>query len=122
MSLSESSRAHVELQAMLRKQIARELRVRRQTLGWTQGTLATRAAISAELVSRIERGRCLPSVATLVSLARALGATPNELLGVTDPAVAHEGLLRSYEALPETRRVEIRRIAEALVEYERRRS
>jgi transcriptional regulator with XRE-family HTH domain len=108
--------------AELARVLGARLRDRRKAAGLTQASLAQRSAVSTELVSRIERGRCLPSLPTLVAFARALGSTPNELLGFeggdTSELAALIALLRG---LPATRRQEIQRIAEALASYDRQR-
>lgn len=48
---------------------------RRRELGMTMSELARKIGVSPSMVSQIERGQTLPSVATLFSLAAALGAT-----------------------------------------------
>ena len=81
----------------LRKAIAKETRTRRQARGLTQAALAEEIDVSVEMVSRLERGRCFPSVPTLVALARALGTTPDELLSFPRPKHSRE-LQRAIEA------------------------
>lgn len=75
--------------------------------------------MSPELVSRIERGRCLPSLTTLVTFAEVLRTTPNDLLGFEPPVADDElqPLLEAVKALGQDQRAEIRRIAEALAQY-----
>jgi transcriptional regulator with XRE-family HTH domain len=41
--------------------------------GWTDGELATRAGIDRAHVNQLKNGRALPTVATALALARALG-------------------------------------------------
>ena len=102
--------------------IADRLRARRRALGMTQAQLAEAAGVSAELVSRIERARCLPSVGSLVAFAEALATTPNDLLGFAEerPPTDVESLWSLLASLPADRRAEVRRVAEALVHYARR--
>ncbi|WP_428267109.1 helix-turn-helix domain-containing protein [Haliangium sp.] len=52
----------------------------RHQLGLTQAEIAVRAHISIEFYSRIERGKAIPSLLTLVGLAETLGASPGALL------------------------------------------
>lgn len=86
----------------------------------TQTDLAEEAGVSAELVSRIERGRCLPSLGRMVAFCEALRCTPNDLLGFDGGMSSEErDLLMAWHRLPQARRKEIRRIAEALAKYER---
>ncbi len=99
--------------------LSTRVRERRRALGLSQSALAELASISPELVSRIERGRCLPSLPTLVSIASALKTTPNDLLGF-EPPLSEEGsrpLVGALTALDPPRRGEILRIAEALANY-----
>lgn len=55
--------------------IREALAERRQELGISMSELARRVGVSPSMVSQIERGQTLPSVATLFALAAALGAT-----------------------------------------------
>ncbi len=90
----------------------------------TQASLAEAVGVSVELVSRIERGRCLPSLPTFVALARVLQTTPNWLLDVSTERRAPreiDAIVDAVQRLPNARRREIRRIAEALAEYGSRR-
>lgn len=105
--------------ADLTRSVPGRLRKRRRALGLTQAALAERADVSVELVSRIERGLCLPSLATLVRFCDALSTTPNVILGYDEPPQEREAdrLLAKLKALPKTRRREIERIAEALGQY-----
>lgn len=99
--------------------LSTRVRERRRALGLSQSALAELASISPELVSRIERGRCLPSVPTLVCIARALRTTPNDLLGF-EARLHADGtrpLMGALTALDAPRRTEILRIAEALAKY-----
>ena len=70
-------------------------------------------------MSRIERGRCLPSLPTLVTFAEVLHSTPNQLLGFEDPIDDEElrSIVDAVYSLGPVQREEIRRIAEALARY-----
>jgi molybdate-binding protein/DNA-binding XRE family transcriptional regulator len=57
----------------------REWRLQR---GWSQGELATRAAISRTAVSAIEGNRVVPSVLAALALARSFECTVEELFGI----------------------------------------
>jgi len=59
---------------------ARRLRNHRRTLGMTQHELGKRAGISGSQVYRLEAAEREPRLSTLVSLARALGKDPAELV------------------------------------------
>lgn len=61
----------------------RALRLER---GLTQERLAGRAELTTGFVNHIERGRKVPSLTTIIKLARALDVHPSELL--SDVAVA----------------------------------
>lgn len=101
------------------KSVSIRIRERRHALGLSQSGLAEHAGVSPELVSRIERGRCLPSLPTLVTFANVLRTTPNDLLGFEQPLADEElrPLLEAVNALGPSQRAEIRRIAEALAKY-----
>lgn len=111
--------------ADLTKVLAARLRARRRQLGLTQAALAESAGVSTELISRIERGRCLPSLTTLVACADVLDITPDHLLGYDRPHGAARDVDAIVEAvlrLPRARRLEVRHVAEALAHYHRTRS
>lgn len=109
--------------AELTEVVGGRVRTRRRQLGLTQAQLAEAADVSTGLVSRIERGVCLPSVPTLVAFAATLKTTPDWLLAFEPPGrrpKEFEALVDAVRRLPAVRRREIRRIAEALAIYERR--
>ena len=56
------------------------LRNRRAELGLSQEAVAAEASMDQSQYSRIERGEVDPSIRTLTRVARALQATPSELL------------------------------------------
>jgi len=89
-------------------ELAEVVRRLRDTAGLTQHELATRAGMAQSAVSDYERGRKVPSIATLRRLAEAVGATLDIDLGVEVGA----GTGRPPASLAELRRVrrEIRSI------------
>jgi transcriptional regulator with XRE-family HTH domain len=111
---------HEPLVNAVAKSVSIRIRERRHALGLSQSGLAELAGVSPELVSRIERGRCLPSLPTLVTFANVLRTTPNDLLGFEQPLANEElrPLLDAVNALGPAQRAEIRRIAEALAKYQ----
>jgi transcriptional regulator with XRE-family HTH domain len=56
------------------------LRKRRAELGLSQEAAASQASMDQSQYSRIERGEVDPSIRTLTRVARAVEATPSELL------------------------------------------
>jgi transcriptional regulator with XRE-family HTH domain len=65
------------------------LRALRQARGLSQEALSHVSGVSATVISRIERGAIAePSLRTLRALARALGATLDELAGEGGPGPA----------------------------------
>lgn len=107
--------------ADLSRTVSSRLRKRRSELKLSQAALAERVGVSVELVSRIERGRCLPSIGTLVGLCDALSVSPNELLGYeARPERDADRLAAMLRAMSPGQRREVERIAEALASYERR--
>lgn len=68
----------------------------------TQEALAEAAGISPHYLSTIETGKRDPSVSVVLSIAKALGASPGELLGGVEglgPAAVEAAKL--FERLPE---------------------
>lgn len=77
-------------------ELGRVARRIRDSQGLTLAEVATRAGISAAMLSRLETGRTSPSLDTIVSLAGALGVRPSHLLqeiGIEDEGaqVVHAG-------------------------------
>jgi transcriptional regulator with XRE-family HTH domain len=62
----------------------RRLRTLRQARGWTLDDLAARAHVGASTISRIETGQRRLALDQLVTLARALGITVDDLLADDD--------------------------------------
>jgi transcriptional regulator with XRE-family HTH domain len=69
--------------AKLARIMGTALRSARKLVGLTQAEAAARAGTATEVYGRIERGHAIPSIPMLLSIGRALGAQPNELLGAT---------------------------------------
>jgi len=72
----------------------------RQNLKQTE--LAARSGLTAGAVSQIESGERMPAFKTIVALARALGTTPNDLMGLEeeqlDPSLEElKGLFRDLK-------------------------
>jgi len=57
------------------------IRARREALGWSQAKLAEVIDLTPNYVGSLERGQALPTVQTLVVMAKALGTGPAELMG-----------------------------------------
>lgn len=64
----------------VRQVLSARLRERRARAGLSQAELASRAGLSTEFVSRVERGATLPSLPTLMRVCAVLGCTPDDLL------------------------------------------
>lgn len=64
----------------LAQRLSRNISSRRRTLGLTQAALAERLGVDTETLSRFERGKHVPSLATLEKLAGLLMTTVGELL------------------------------------------
>lgn len=72
----------------------RRLRALRQARGWTLDDLAARAHVGASTISRIETGQRRLAVDQLVTLARALGLTVDDLLADDSDEVVIRPTLR----------------------------
>jgi ribosome-binding protein aMBF1 (putative translation factor) len=55
-------------------ELGKDVRERREQLGWTQGQLATAAGMTQSAVARFEAGGTVPTIPVLERLAQALGA------------------------------------------------
>ncbi|HSP80715.1 MAG TPA: helix-turn-helix transcriptional regulator [Myxococcaceae bacterium] len=91
--------------------IAREARTR---AGLTQEDVAERMELASEVYGRLERGRMLPSLPTLMRLCLVLRVEPNELLGFD----SHHGLawMEQYSPSVTIERPELRRLLRTLRE------
>ena len=76
----------------LAARLSRNIAVRRRALSLTQAQLSERLGVDTETLSRFERGKHLPSLATLERLARQLQTTVGELLA-EQPKVADDDAL-----------------------------
>ncbi|MCE5197740.1 MAG: helix-turn-helix transcriptional regulator [Armatimonadota bacterium] len=74
-------RKQAELNELLNV-LAEHIRVRRKAIGITQEQLAERAGLSPNYIARLEIGSNTPSLPALISIAKALGAQPFELMAV----------------------------------------
>ena len=61
--------------------VGHRLKVLRAEARMSQGDLANAAGVSATSIRNYEVGASLPNLETAVSLAEALGCTPNDLCG-----------------------------------------
>jgi transcriptional regulator with XRE-family HTH domain len=57
------------------------LRAQREALGYTQAKLAEKAGVTPNYIGVLEHGAKLPSIDTLVKLAKALEMSPAQLFG-----------------------------------------
>lgn len=70
--------------------IGQRIRALRRAAKLTQEELAVQVGICASFLGHIERGTRVLSVDTLLSLCRALSATPNDLLGMEHASLSAE--------------------------------
>ena len=83
--------------------IGAALRQLRRGLGWSASQLATKAGISAAMVSRIENGQVSPSISSLCALAGALDVPLVSLFRETASKHADYTLVRAGEGLKSNR-------------------
>ena len=62
----------------LRSVLGRQMRLARTERGWTLRELSEASSLSVSQLSSIERGTHLPSIESLVSISKALGARPSQ--------------------------------------------
>jgi transcriptional regulator with XRE-family HTH domain len=70
---------------MVGERFGKVVREARGAQGWSQEQLAGRADLNRSYLGEIERGSAMPSLATVVKLAGALGVSPSALLGRLEP-------------------------------------
>ena len=102
--------------AAIAKRLGIQVRKRRVALGWSQASLAERIDTSVEYVSMLERGARLPSVPTLVDLAKALETSVDTLLGGNAHRTADDPLVVHARAIPTPYRPMITRMLAAVAE------
>jgi transcriptional regulator with XRE-family HTH domain len=85
----------------LARAIGKVVRRSRDGLGWSQADLAEQVDTSVEFVSMLERGARMPSVPTLVRLAKTLRVSVDELVGwERGTRTEHEALVALVQAVP----------------------
>jgi putative transcriptional regulator len=65
--------------ASVGERVENDVRVLRETQGWTQQELAERAGVSRQSIISIERGRYVPSLALALRLARLFGRASDDV-------------------------------------------
>ena len=82
-------------------QLGKEIRRRRQALGWTLEDLALKCGLSPRYLSSLEQNKRDPSLSTIEAVSKSLGAEPGELLGGVE-GLSGPGLeaAKAFSALP----------------------
>ena len=84
--------------------IGKRMRALRQALGLTQAEVAEAADIETSFYGQVERGANVPSLKTLMAVARALNAAPADLLPSAEPRSElpyNKAIDRILEPLPD---------------------
>jgi DNA-binding NtrC family response regulator len=68
----------------LREKLGHKIRMLRAERDWSLKELAAESNLSVSQISSIERGANLPSIESLLAIARAFGKKPSEILGAID--------------------------------------
>lgn len=76
------------------KTLGRAVQEYRQKYGWTQDELAWRMSMTRVQIGRIERDECIPTVATVEKLEKALQLPPLTLMRVREIAGTDDGIKR----------------------------
>ena len=76
------------------KTLGRTVQEYRQKYGWTQDELAWRMSMTRVQIGRIERDECVPTVATVEKLEKALQLPPLTLMRVREIAGTDDGVKR----------------------------
>jgi transcriptional regulator with XRE-family HTH domain len=80
------------------------IRALRELKRLTQAELAEAADVTTNYVGVLERGQKVPTLETLVALAKALGVGPGELLGAGEQDAWLDDLVTLGKAVPASRR------------------
>jgi len=70
------------MEKKLASTVGKAARLARMRAGLTQADVAARIGVAPEVYGRMERGKMLPSVPTLMRMCLALGSNPDELMGM----------------------------------------
>jgi transcriptional regulator with XRE-family HTH domain len=92
-----------EQEAQLARRIGAAVREQRQLRGWSQEALAEKVDLSSHFIGLVERANQLPSLTTLLTLARTFGVGVDELLGhrkASAPAPWEREALAVFRAVP----------------------
>jgi len=81
------------VESTLIERLSANIAAQRKALGFTQAVLAERLGVDTETLSRFERGKHLPSLATLERLAGILRITVAELLNEATPTPLDDAVL-----------------------------
>ena len=80
------------------------VRAHREAKGWSQARLAEAVGVTSNYVGVLERGQKLPTLDTLVALAKALGVPPGELLGAGERDPWLDEIVTLAKTVPSARR------------------
>jgi transcriptional regulator with XRE-family HTH domain len=67
-------------QIALKKRFGEKIRQAREQKGWSQSRLSHEAEMDAGWISQVELGKVNPGLIIIITLARALGCRPGELM------------------------------------------
>jgi transcriptional regulator with XRE-family HTH domain len=71
------------MEKKLASTVGEAARLARMRAGLTQSDVAARIGVAPEVYGRMERGKMLPSVPTLLRMCMALRTNPDELMGIS---------------------------------------
>ena len=80
------------------------IRALRGAKGWSQAELAEAVGVTSNYIGVLERGQKLPTLETLVAIAKALGVAPGERLGAGEQDGFLDDLVTLGKAVPASRR------------------
>ena len=102
--------------------LGREIRRRRQALGWTLDALGEATGLTPNYIGAIERGHRDPSLSSMIRLSSGLGSTAGELLGLPEMTPDAIEAARLLAAIPAAVRAPLLGMLRALAEVFRRRT
>lgn len=106
----------------LKRKVGNAVRSARNYASLTQQELGCKVGISKQAVSRIENGHILPSLETMISIAKHTGVTPDSITGHVESSQDISWLRERVERLEKSlaqNQMELREIAQIIEQQEK---
>jgi transcriptional regulator with XRE-family HTH domain len=81
----ERKKKRLTFDSAIASEIGSRVRIARKSMGLSQESVAKIVGVTRPHLSYMEVGKCVPSGTVILGLSRALGMSPNEILGWEEP-------------------------------------